>query len=43
VIFSGGVVDLFLLWQLERYRAVDERTTMLALLAIVVGLPALSR
>jgi formate hydrogenlyase subunit 3/multisubunit Na+/H+ antiporter MnhD subunit len=41
VIFSGGVVEPFLLWQLERYQAVDEGTTMLALLAIVVGLPAL--
>ena len=41
VIFSGGVVESFLLWQLERYQAVDEGTTMLALLAIVVGLPAL--
>jgi hypothetical protein len=41
VIFSGGVVGSLLLWQLQRYQAVDEGTTMLALLAVVVGLPAL--
>jgi hypothetical protein len=41
VLFSGGVVEPFLLWQLERYQAVDEGSTMLALLAVVVGLPAL--
>ena len=43
VLFSGGVVEPFLLWQLERYQAVDEGSTMLALLAVVVGLPALIR
>jgi len=38
---SGGVAEPFYLWQLRRYQAVDEGTTMLALLAVVIGLPAL--
>jgi hypothetical protein len=42
VIFSGGVVESLLLWQLQWYQAVDEGTNMLALLAVAIGLPALS-
>jgi hypothetical protein len=38
---SGGVAEPFYLWQLRRYQAVDEGTTMLALLAVVIGLPVL--
>jgi hypothetical protein len=38
---SGGVAEPIYLWQLRRYQAVDEGTTMLVLLAVVIGLPAL--